>query len=124
MFRRSHAPHESPQLQQNAYTPPPPPIPLNIQRTLGQERGPIPPPTQPAPPMVEIRGPVTPPMQREPSYENIDIFADRDTASSLRGVELAANNTPTNNVAVTRTTCFADMMEQSGLGGVNKGQRE
>jgi hypothetical protein len=132
MFRKSHTPsHQSPRSQQNPYTPPPPPIPLNVQRSLGQERGQIQPPAQPsmqAPaqppaPQVTVHGPVTPPMQREPSYENIDIFADRDTASSLRGVELAASNPPA-NLAIDRTTCFADMMEQTGLGGVSKGQRE
>lgn len=60
--------------------------------------------------------PVTPALQREPSYENIDIFADGDTASALREREKRSDSQ--------RMTTFSDMMEKSGLAGLQKGQRE
>lgn len=59
--------------------------------------------------------PVTPVLQREPSYENINIFTDGDTASALR--EREKKNGPE------RMTTFSDMMEKSGLAGLQKGQR-
>jgi hypothetical protein len=72
-----------------------------------------------APPVPELPGhngrPVTPVLQREPSYENINIFADGDTASALRESEK-------NDSA--RMTTFSDMMVKSGLAGLEKGQRE
>lgn len=58
--------------------------------------------------------PVTPALQREPSYENIDIFADGDTASALREREKRSESQ--------RMTTFSDMMEKSGLAGLQKGQ--
>jgi hypothetical protein len=78
--------------------------------------------------------PVTPPLQREPSYENINIFADSDTASALR--ERDRQNTeneqsPTGGLGVqnadtrqSHQTTFSDMMGQAGLAGLQKGQRE
>jgi hypothetical protein len=60
--------------------------------------------------------PVTPILQREPSYENIDIFADGDTASALRESEKRSGSQ--------RMTTFSDMMEKSGLAGLQKGQRK
>jgi len=68
--------------------------------------------------------PVTPPLQRERSYEDVNIFADQDTASSLREQQ---RNTPpglqpdtTDNRASHQTT-MSDVM---GLAGLQKGQRE
>lgn len=80
----------------------------------------------PAPPVPELPAlltyaaqhparPVTP-LRREPSYENIDIFADGDTASALRESEKRNGHE--------RMTTFSDMMERSGLAGLQKGQRE
>jgi hypothetical protein len=60
--------------------------------------------------------PVTPRLQREPSYENINIFADSTTAKSLRQA------TPPPGRMSGQTT-FTDMMESSGLAGLQKGQR-
>ena len=99
-----------------------PPIPM-IQRTSPQEL------------------PVTPPRQREPSFVDIDIFADNDTASALRERE---RHGYTHNTGLgigrsdsgresedgrdkyrdTATTTFSDMMEQTGLAGLERGQRE
>ncbi|KAG4442298.1 hypothetical protein IFR05_002222 [Cadophora sp. M221] len=93
-----------------------PPLPLNVQRPMAQNN----------------RPPVTPPLQREPSYEDINIFADGDTASSLRerergngnvngsGIGLAPPKMP--NMRDSHQTTFSDMMERSGLAGLQKGQ--
>ncbi|PSS23093.1 hypothetical protein M430DRAFT_26027 [Amorphotheca resinae ATCC 22711] len=71
-------------------------------------------------PMVQERGrPVTPILQREPSYEDINIFADGDTASALRENGLAG---PSRNTRTSHQTTFSDMMEKSGLAGLQKGQ--
>lgn len=80
--------------------------------------------------------PVTPRLQREPSYEDINIFADGDTASALRERQLTpeANgnrggygglgvNGGVGN-RISHQTTFTDMMESSGLAGLQKGQRE
>jgi hypothetical protein len=72
--------------------------------------------------MVQERGrPVTPILQREPSYEDINIFADGDTASALRENGLAG---PSRNTRTSHQTTFSDMMEKSGLAGLQKGQRK
>lgn len=74
--------------------------------------------------------PVTPPLQREPSYENINIFADGDTASSLRGNHgnggglMPPPRMNENGSRGSGQTTFSDMMERSGLAGLQKGQRE
>jgi len=74
-----------------------------------------------------VQRPVTPRMQREPSYEDINIFADGDTASALRereresGLELGG---PLRDVRASHQTTVTDMMERSGLAGLQKGQRE
>ncbi|PBP25770.1 hypothetical protein BUE80_DR003301 [Diplocarpon rosae] len=85
---------------------------------------------QPPMPLKVRRPPVTPPLQREPSFENISIFADGDTASSLREQERAGANTPglglpPPRIGVMRQgheTTFSDLMERSGLAGLQKGQ--
>ena len=78
--------------------------------------------------MTQQARPVTPVLQREPSYEDINIFADGDTASALRerenhgkGGGLAARNFDDRN---SHQTTFSDMMERSGLAGLQKGQRK
>lgn len=84
--------------------------------------------------MAQNNRPVTPPLQREPSFEDINIFADGDTASSLRerergngnvngsGIGLAPPRMP--NMRDSHQTTFSDMMERSGLAGLQKGQRK
>ena len=66
--------------------------------------------------------PVTPHLQREPSYEDINIFADGDTASALRERERLDLGGRT--MRASQQTTFTDMMERSGLAGLQKGQRE
>jgi len=65
--------------------------------------------------------PITPHLQREPSYEDINIFADGDTASSLR--ERERLDVGGRNLRASHQTTFTDMMERSGLAGLQKGQR-
>jgi hypothetical protein len=84
---------------------PVPPIPLNVQRPMMQ--------------LAQDR-PVTPHLQREPSYEDINIFADGDTASALRERERLG----VRDQRGSQQTTFTDMMERSGLAGLQKGQRE
>ena len=67
--------------------------------------------------------PITPHLQREPSYEDINIFADGDTASALRERERLGVGCGVGLRASHQTT-FTDMMERSGLAGLQKGQRE
>jgi hypothetical protein len=67
--------------------------------------------------------PVTPHLQREPSYEDINIFADGDTASALRERERLGVGSGASLRASHQTT-FTDMIERSGLAGLQKGQRE
>ena len=86
---------------------PVPPIPLNVQRPMMQ--------------MAQDR-PITPHLQREPSYEDINIFADGDTASALR--ERERLDVGGRTMRVSQQTTFTDMMERSGLAGLQKGQRE
>ncbi|RQM06907.1 hypothetical protein DH86_00000039, partial [Scytalidium sp. 3C] len=86
-------------------------------------------PTVPVPPLIHKHlvglsqhthvpaRPVTPPLQREPSYEDISIFADGNTASALR-----AGNRNDRLMRASHQTTFTDMMEQTGLAGVTKGQ--
>ncbi|KAG4425772.1 hypothetical protein IFR04_000979 [Cadophora malorum] len=106
LFRKTpNSPGQSPRLA--------PPLPLNVQR-----------------PMAQNNRPVTPPLQREPSYEDINIFADGDTASALRerergngranGSGLAPPGVP--GMRDSHQTTFSDMMERSGLAGLQKGQ--
>lgn len=79
--------------------------------------------------------PVTPVLQREPSYEDINIFADGDTASALRERQRQNELNGINatgglgvmmggDARVSHQTTFSDMMERSGLAGLQKGQRE
>jgi len=70
--------------------------------------------------------PVTPPLQREPSYEDINIFADGHTASSLReqGGHGGGLAPPMADPRNSGQTTFTDMMERSGLAGLQKGQRK
>ena len=63
--------------------------------------------------------PVTPHLQREPSYEDINIFADGETASALRERDAGGRD-----LRASHQTTFTDMMERSGLAGLQKGQRE
>lgn len=85
--------------------------------------------------------PVTPRAQREPSFADIDIFTDDETASALRerarGNEQLAHESEDElrperlNVgggkagtgrAISTQTTFTDMMERSGLAGLKKGE--
>jgi hypothetical protein len=76
--------------------------------------------------------PVTPPLQRalsrEPSYEDINIFADGHTASSLRERQEGGHGDglapPMVNPRESGQTTFTDLMERSGLAGLSKGQRK
>jgi hypothetical protein len=93
---------------------PKPPVPLRVNKQNGNGN---------ANANANAR-PVTPPLQRERSYEDVNIFADQDTASSLREQQ---RNTPaglqpgtTDNRASHQTT-MSDVM---GLAGLAKGQRE
>ncbi|KAK0119132.1 hypothetical protein ONS95_007994 [Cadophora gregata] len=106
LFRKTpSSPGQSPRLA--------PPPPLNVQR-----------------PMAQNNRAVTPPLQREPSYEDINIFADGDTASALRerergnGRANAGGLAPPGavNMRGSHQTTFSDMMERSGLAGLQKGQ--
>ncbi|KAG9237594.1 hypothetical protein BJ875DRAFT_369626 [Amylocarpus encephaloides] len=113
LFKKSPAPTQSTFVapSSTAMETPREPPPLNVHRHI--------PRTEP---------PVTPKLQREPSYENINIFADGDTASALR-----QQSTPTKGLApprrldidgrMSQQTTFTDMMESSGLAGLQKGQR-
>jgi hypothetical protein len=77
---------------------PVPPMPLNIRR-----------------PAANNDRPVTPVLQREPSYEDINIFANEDT--------LGSNNSRGGRES--HMTTFGDMMQRSGsLAGLPKGKRE
>jgi hypothetical protein len=104
----------SPSSQQGSPPPPQPPVPLNIRRPMPQEQR-----------------PVTPTMQREPSYEDISIFTDGNTASSLRERErnngnLSAGFQGGNDVRASHQTTFSDMMDRSGVppAGLKKNSRE
>lgn len=76
-------------------------------------------------------GPYTPPLQRDPSFEQINIFADNDTASALRerarmhGTEDDASPTsPMKGSRDTAGTSFAAMMKSTGLAGLQAGERK
>jgi hypothetical protein len=107
LFRKSTVPN-SPATTGRSSPRQPPPIPMMAQKQQAR--------------------PVTPPLQREPSYEDINIFADGHTASSLRerqegghGGGLAPAMV---NPRESGQTTFTDMMERSGLAGLQKGQRK
>ncbi|KAI9650162.1 hypothetical protein NHQ30_000175 [Ciborinia camelliae] len=119
LFRKSTATGmtNSPRMPYQNSPGPAPPIPLNIQRQK---------------PTVVLQGerPVTPPLQREPSFEDINIFADADTASAFRTQQQQQQRS--NQLGVppaygkergSHQTTFTDMMERSGLAGLQKGQR-
>jgi hypothetical protein len=79
--------------------------------------------------MNQEQRPVTPILQREPSYEDISIFTDGNTASSLREREMRNGDGNglqggSHDVRASHQTTFSDMMERSGLAGLQKGQRE
>jgi hypothetical protein len=108
LFRKSNYPNGSKNTGLPGSPRPAPPIPLMAQNQQSR--------------------PVTPVLQREPSYEDINIFADGDTASALRerehhgnGEGLASGKLDDRN---SHQTTFTDMMERSGLAGLQKGQRE
>ncbi|ESZ92170.1 hypothetical protein SBOR_7427 [Sclerotinia borealis F-4128] len=124
LFRKSTATGmtNSPRMPYQNSPPPAPPIPLNIQRQK--------------PTVVSGDRPVTPPLQREPSYEDINIFTDADTASSFREQQQLQHQQHKQNINQlgvppaflgqergNRQTTFTDMMERSGLAGLQKGQR-
>jgi hypothetical protein len=78
-------------------------------------------------PMAQEQRPVTPVLQREPSYEDINIFTDGNTASSLREREMRSGSglqVGAHDVRASHQTTFSDMMERSGLAGLQKGQRK
>ncbi|KAH8814079.1 hypothetical protein F5882DRAFT_63813 [Hyaloscypha sp. PMI_1271] len=79
---------------------PAPPMPLNIRRPMPQEQR-----------------PVTPIMQREPSYEDISIFTDGNTASSLRKQERQNGRLQGGGIDVraSHQTTFSDIMDRSGV---------
>lgn len=77
--------------------------------------------------------PVTPPLQRERSYENVDIFADQHTASSLRehersnaaaGANGGGGLQPGNQNQDIRGSHQTTMTDVMGLAGLPKGQRK
>jgi hypothetical protein len=103
LFRKSAAANASPEHSPRSA----PPIPSSLAIKKVQAHG----------------RPVTPVLQREPSYEDINIFADGDTASALRERERQNGLAPEGNRASHQTT-FTDMMEKSGLAGLQKGQRK
>jgi hypothetical protein len=72
---------------------------------------------------IALDRPITPHLQREPSYADINIFADGDTASALRERE-RLNVGGGRDARASQQTTFTDMMERSGLAGLQKGQRE
>ncbi len=81
--------------------------------------------------MAQEQRPVTPVIQREPSYEDISIFTDGNTASSLRERErnngnLGAGLQGRNDVRASHLTTFSDMMDRSGMppAGLKKNSRE
>jgi hypothetical protein len=81
--------------------------------------------------MPQEQRPVTPTRQREPSYEDISIFTDGNTASSLRERErnngnLGAGFQGGNDVRASHQTTFSDMMDRSGVppAGLKKNSRE
>jgi hypothetical protein len=67
--------------------------------------------------------PVTPPLQRERSYEDVNIFADRDTASSLRENQRNNGGLQPGKVEA-RASHQTTMDDVMGLAGLPKGQRE
>lgn len=71
---------------------------------------------------------MTPVMQREPSYEDISIFTDGNTASSLREQERQNGRSRGGGVDVraSHQTTFSDMMDRSGVppAGLKKNSRE
>lgn len=109
MFKKTPS---SPNKQSSRFEPP---MPLNVQKPITQNSRPI-----------------TPPLQREPSYENINIFTDKTTASSLKNGQPGngkwkANGglqAPAVNMRESHQTTFSDMMQSTGLAGLQKGQRE
>jgi hypothetical protein len=86
-------------------------MPLNIRRPMPQEQR-----------------PVTPIMQREPSYEDISIFTDGNTASSLRKQERQNGRLQGggSDVRASHQTTFSDIMDRSGVppAGLKKNSRE
>ncbi|KAG4031452.1 hypothetical protein MFRU_009g02250 [Monilinia fructicola] len=122
LFRKSTATamSNSPRIPYQNSPSPTPPIPLNIQR-------------QKQTAMTEAR-PVTPPLQREPSFEDINIFTDAHTASSFRAARDQQHQRQQQNPSHlgvppifgqergSHQTTFSDMLEKSGLAGLQKGQ--
>ncbi|RDL34591.1 uncharacterized protein BP5553_07719 [Venustampulla echinocandica] len=119
LFTKSNSSSPKPGMSMQESPRPNFPAPLAVQRsaTQGQRPG----------------RPVTPVLQREPSYENINIFADGDTASSLReqqttpqGSSHSGGLAPPARIGgdgrMSNQTTFTDMMEHSGLAGLQKGQ--
>lgn len=81
-------------------------------------------------PSVTDNRPVTPHLQREPSYEDINIFVGGETATALRaqagpgGMHLGVPDRDDGDTGRrSHLTTFTDMMEESGLAGLKKGQR-
>ncbi|QSZ28713.1 hypothetical protein DSL72_003213 [Monilinia vaccinii-corymbosi] len=120
LFRKSTATamSDSPRIPYQNSPIPAPPMPLNIQR-----------PKQMAMPAGR---PITPPLQRDPSFEDIDIFTDADTATSFRAARHQRQPPNPDYLGVppiygkeggSRHTTFSVMMERSGLAGLQKGQR-
>ncbi|CAG8953641.1 hypothetical protein HYFRA_00010100 [Hymenoscyphus fraxineus] len=124
LFRKSQASSSTQGMSERSVAPP---MPLVVQRDKSgrsEER------------------PTTPRnrLQREPSYEDINIFADGDTASALRAhtppVDLKPPRSLTGNgngngnghgnpprmLRGSSQTTFSDMMESSGLAGLRKGE--
>jgi hypothetical protein len=107
LFRKPEMNHTIDSMQQS----PRPPMPLVINKSGRQNQN---------------QRPYTPPLQRERSYEDVNIFADRDTASSLRENQNPKNiggglQPPKVDDRVSRQTTMDDVM---GLAGLPKGQRE
>ncbi|CAG8978131.1 hypothetical protein HYALB_00000804 [Hymenoscyphus albidus] len=118
LFRKSQASSSSQGMSERSVAPP---MPLVVQRGKSGRSG-----ERPTAPRNRL--------QREPSYEDINIFADGDTASALRAhtppVDLKPPRSLTGNgngnqprmLRGSSQTTFSDMMESSGLAGLRKGE--
>ncbi|RDW68513.1 hypothetical protein BP5796_09170 [Coleophoma crateriformis] len=105
LFRKSHAAQEGPRFGEAS--PVVPPLPLNVQRNK------IPSPVGGGSVNSGPQRPVTPILQREPSYEDVPLFADKGTLAERQRMGRESSQ-----------TTFTDMIEKSrGLAGLPKNQR-
>lgn len=90
-----------------------PPLPLNVQKSAVATTQNV------------TANPFTPPLQRMSSFEDVNIFADGDTASSRRGRDRASGGSLRDSDVKNRhQTTFSDLLERSSLAGLQKGHRK